>query len=143
LNGTRPNRNNNPLNIDYGPVARSHGAIGRDGPFAIFGSPAEGVDAAMVNFDRMTRHGSMPQYPTSKMTWDFWSGTAPLNALVTMHSPPGAPGQKIENDTKGMIRDITRGAHLNPGDNWGDLTDAQKLDFVHSYGRREGFKGNW
>jgi hypothetical protein len=143
LSGHIPNRDNNPLNIKYGDFAQGHGAIGRDGNFAIFGSPAGGFNAAMANFDRLTLEGSMPQYPISKKTVDFWTGTAPLNALVTMHSPPGAPGQKIENDTKGMIRDITRGAHLNPGDNWGDLTDAQKWDFVHSYGRREGFKGRW
>lgn len=103
LTGDRPTRNNNPLNITYGPFARSHGAIGRDGRFAIFGAPADGFDAAVANFDRMTWHGSMPQYPTSKMTWDFWSGTAPLNTLVRMWSPPR------ENDTKGMIREITRG----------------------------------
>jgi hypothetical protein len=138
LAGTIPNRDNNPLDVEYGALAQSHGAIGKDGKFAIFGSPADGFNAAMANLDRMTWHGSMPQSPPSKMTWDFWSGTAPLNALVTMSSPP-----TDNNDTGGMIRQITRGAHLNPGDNWGDLTDAQKLDFVHSYARREGYKGGW
>ena len=141
MSGAIPNRDNNPLDIKYGELARSHGAIGQDGQFAVFGSPADGFEAAAANFDRLTWHGKMPQYPTSEMTQDFWSGTAPLNTLVTMWSPPGPNGK--ENNTKGMIRDITQGAHLNPGDNWGDLTDAQKLDFMHSYARREGYKGGW
>ena len=46
----RPQRNNNPGNIEYGPFARSQGAIGREpeGRFAVFASPREGF-RALVN----------------------------------------------------------------------------------------------
>ena len=36
--GTRAWRNNNPGNIEYGPFARAHGAVGTDGRFAVFPS---------------------------------------------------------------------------------------------------------
>ena len=38
-------RNNNPGNIEYGPFARSHGATGSDGRFAIFPTPEQGIRA--------------------------------------------------------------------------------------------------
>jgi hypothetical protein len=43
--GSRSWRNNNPGNLGYGPFAIAHGAIGRDGRFAIFPSEAVGTDA--------------------------------------------------------------------------------------------------
>jgi hypothetical protein len=43
--GTRSYRNNNPGNIEYGPFARSAGAIGSDGRFAIFPSEEVGLQA--------------------------------------------------------------------------------------------------
>jgi hypothetical protein len=42
----RPDRNNNPGNIEYGPFAVAHGAIGSDGRFAIFPSNEAGEAAA-------------------------------------------------------------------------------------------------
>jgi hypothetical protein len=42
---TRGLRNNNPGNIEYGPFAKSHGATGTDGRFAIFPDSATGVSA--------------------------------------------------------------------------------------------------
>jgi hypothetical protein len=40
--GSRPVRNRNPANIEYGHFARAHGAIGTDGRFAIFPDEATG-----------------------------------------------------------------------------------------------------
>lgn len=43
--GSRPNRNNNPGDIEYGRFAIAHGATGTDGRFAIFPSLAIGYAA--------------------------------------------------------------------------------------------------
>jgi hypothetical protein len=43
--GSRSWRNNNPGNLEYGPFARAHGAIGTDGRYAIFPSVEVGTDA--------------------------------------------------------------------------------------------------
>lgn len=43
--GSRSWRNNNPGNIEYGPFAKAHGAIGTDGRFAIFPSETAGINA--------------------------------------------------------------------------------------------------
>lgn len=45
VGGTRSWRNNNPGNLEYGPFARQHGAIGTDGRFAIFPDEATGTAA--------------------------------------------------------------------------------------------------
>lgn len=45
ISGTRSTRNNNPGNIEYGPFARSQGAIGSDGRFAVFPSRQAGYKA--------------------------------------------------------------------------------------------------
>jgi len=45
VRGTRSTRNNNPGNIEYGSFARSHGAIGSDGRFAVFPSREAGFGA--------------------------------------------------------------------------------------------------
>lgn len=45
ISGTRSTRNNNPGNIEYGSFARSQGAIGSDGRFAVFPDRATGYKA--------------------------------------------------------------------------------------------------
>lgn len=45
ISGTRSTRNNNPGNIEYGKFARSQGAIGSDGRFAVFPDRATGFRA--------------------------------------------------------------------------------------------------
>lgn len=45
VKGTRPNKNNNPGDIEFGPFAKQHGATGSDGRFAIFPSAAAGFAA--------------------------------------------------------------------------------------------------
>jgi hypothetical protein len=42
---SRPRRNNNPGDIEYGRFALALGATGTDGRFAIFPSPVEGFEA--------------------------------------------------------------------------------------------------
>jgi hypothetical protein len=45
VKGSRPQRNNNPGDIEYGKFARAHGAIGTDGRFAIFPDAETGFAA--------------------------------------------------------------------------------------------------
>lgn len=42
---SRPRRNNNPGDIEYGRFAVAHGAVGSDGRFAKFPTPAAGFEA--------------------------------------------------------------------------------------------------
>jgi hypothetical protein len=48
--GTRPRRNNNPGDIEYGRFARAHGATGTDGRFAIFPTAEAGFAAMRALF---------------------------------------------------------------------------------------------
>lgn len=56
-------RNNNPGNIEYGPFARSQGATGSDGRFAVFPTPEKGIAALQaLQTQYETKHGlSTPQ----------------------------------------------------------------------------------
>jgi hypothetical protein len=51
--GSRPQRNNNPGDIEYGEFAQAHGATGGDPRFAIFPTPEIGYAAmkALLNTD--------------------------------------------------------------------------------------------
>lgn len=48
--GTRPNRNNNPGDIEYGKFAMAHGATSTDGRFAIFPDAGTGFKAMAALF---------------------------------------------------------------------------------------------
>jgi hypothetical protein len=45
LTGPRPIRNNNPGNLEFGPFAKSQGAVGSDGRYAVFPTPEIGQQA--------------------------------------------------------------------------------------------------
>jgi hypothetical protein len=45
LTGSRPIRNNNPGNLEYGPFAQSQGAVGSDGRYAVFPTKDTGWQA--------------------------------------------------------------------------------------------------
>ena len=45
IKGSRPERNNNPGDIEYGKFSKAHGAIAGDPRFAIFLTPEEGYAA--------------------------------------------------------------------------------------------------
>lgn len=48
--GSRPNRNNNPGDIEYGRFAIAHGAVGTDDRFAIFSNASAGFAAMAALF---------------------------------------------------------------------------------------------
>lgn len=56
-NNSRGARNNNPGNIEYGPFARSMGAIGSDGRFAIFPDLQTGTQALATLMSSYQRRG--------------------------------------------------------------------------------------
>lgn len=88
--GTRSWRNNNPGNIEYGPFARAHGAIGTDGRFAIFPDEATGTAAQAALLDT-------PSY--NSMT---------LAKAINTYAPPG------ENDTRAYIASVAARLGLDP-----------------------------
>ena len=89
--GTRPNRNNNPGDIEYGAFARAHGATGSDGRFAIFPNAAAGF-AAMAAL--LLRH---------------YQGLTVAQAL-NKYAPP------IENATNVYLSHVCEWAGVQPGD---------------------------
>lgn len=83
-------RNNNPGNIEYGPVAAANGAIGHDGRFAIFPDMATGFRA---------QQAVMYNKAKNKQT---------LAQAITSYAPPG------ENDTAAYIANVSRLTGIQP-----------------------------
>lgn len=54
---SRPRRNNNPGDIEYGRFAEGHGATGSDGRFAIFPTAEAGFGAMRVLFEAPSYRG--------------------------------------------------------------------------------------
>jgi hypothetical protein len=117
--GTRPWRNNNPGNIsfDSGGYAKSQGAIGTDGRYAIFPTPADGM-AACKNL----LFGTGSKY--SKLT---------IQATINRYAP------SHENDTERYIRDVTKATGTTPDTILKDLTDSQRDVLLKTIYRVEGF----
>ena len=91
VKGTRPNRNNNPGDIEDGPFARKHGAIGSDGRFARFGTAAAGF-AAMAALLRMHYRGLT------------------IRAALNKYAPP------VENATDIYLEHVCEWANVHPDD---------------------------
>lgn len=120
--GNHPNRDNNPLDLRSGPVTKANGAIGKDKGFGIFPNSDTGIKAAVINMDRLNRN---PPF----------NGKATLAQLITKWSP-----KEDHNDTAKMIRMIPSAAGLKSDDLWSNLTPVKKEQFVHEYGKYEGFR---
>lgn len=83
VEGTRNWRNNNPGNLEYGPFAKSMGAIGTDGRFAVFPSYDAGRSA------KENLIFSSPNYKD-----------LPLSAAISRYAP------SFENDTQGYLNQV-------------------------------------
>ena len=92
-------RNNNPGNIKYGKWAVSHGAVGRDGPFAVFPDMATG-QAAM----------------SALLNGYYAGGKQTISGIVSKW----APGS--ENNTAGYIASVSKQTGIGANDH---LTRAQ------------------
>ncbi|PRH86931.1 hypothetical protein C5L14_16730 [Labrys okinawensis] len=111
--GSRSWRNRNPGNIEYGPFARSHGAIGSDGRFAIF--PSEDV-------------GTRAQ---ESLLFDS-KGYRNLTLAQAIHR--WAPG--FENDVPAYIRAMG----LDPNTKMSDFSPEQRRQLLANMRKHEGWK---
>lgn len=92
-------RNNNPGNIEYGPFARSMGAIGSNGKFAIFPSQAAGLNAM------------------SQLLGSYASkGIHSIRGAISRWAPSN------ENNTEAYVSAVSQGLGISPDANV-DLTD--------------------
>lgn len=91
--GSRPQRNNNPGDLEYGKFARAHGATGCDGRFAIFASIRDGYKAMAAllasAYCGMTIEDALNKYapPVENNTNVYlsnvcgWTGLAPTDII--------------------------------------------------------------
>jgi hypothetical protein len=99
--GTRPNRNHNPGDIEYGPFAIANGATGTDGRFAIFADDATGFAAMAAllaeHYAGMTIEAALNKYapPVENQTNVYlqrvceWTGLQPTDIISEYLDLPG------------------------------------------------------
>ena len=115
--GSRNWRNNNPGNIEYGDFAKSHGAIGTDGRFAVFPSYDSGRSA--------------------KESLLFESGgykDKTIAGAIARYAPPS------ENNTGAYIGAVASAAGVSPTTRLADLNPQQRGAMLDAMQKVEGFK---
>lgn len=115
--GSRNWRNNNPGNIEYGPFARSMGAIGTDGRFAVFPSYEAGRKAK----EKLLFEGKGYRGKT-------------LAQAISRYAPPS------ENNTSSYIAQVAKAAGVNPNTPLSQLTPVQRKAMLDAMERVEGFR---
>lgn len=115
--GTRAWRNNNPGNIEYGSFAKSQGAIGSDGRFAVFPSYEEGRKAkANLLFESKGYAGKT------------------IAQAISRYAP------SFENDTASYARAVANAAGVTVDTPMSQLSAAQRESVLNAMERVEGFK---
>lgn len=115
--GTRAWRNNNPGNIEYGSFAKSHGAVGTDGRFAVFPSYEAGRKAKeALLFESKGYRGKT------------------LRQAINRYAPP------VENDTGAYVAAVARGAGVAPDTPLSAMTAKQRQLMLDAMERVEGFR---
>lgn len=115
--GTRAWRNNNPGNIEFGPFARSQGAVGTDGRFAIFPSYQAGRKAkAALIFDGSAYRGLS------------------ISDAINRYAPPS------ENDSAAYAAQVASAAGVSTDAIMGDLSASQREAVLDAMERVEGFR---
>jgi hypothetical protein len=114
--GTRSWRDNNPGNIEYGSFARSHGAIGTDGRFAIFPDAQTGRNALTALLGTRSYQGLTVQ------------------GAIARFAPP------TENNTTAYTNSIRRQTGLDPNTSMRSLTPAQLRAVTDAIQRHEGWR---
>ena len=121
-----PVRDNNPLDMQWGPTARANGAIGKDGKTAVFPNADQGYAAAARRMDTIaSTYSKVHNQPDGS-----------LGMITYVWSPPSDL-----NDTEGMIKDISARTGLDRNTQWNSLSESQKISFAKAYAWREGYKG--
>jgi hypothetical protein len=114
--GVRNWRNNNPGNLEYGPFAKSKGAIGTDGRFAVFATLEDGLRAKK----------------------DLVFGPRYINLSIqdalNKYAPPS------ENNTTAYIQSVVKATGVAPETALKSLTPSQQTAFLDAINRVEGFK---
>lgn len=114
--GARPWRNNNPGNVSAGSYARSKGAVGSDGRFAVFPTLDLGMDAK-----RDLIFG--PHYINLS-----------IRDAISKYAPP------VENNTALYIQKVTQATGTTPETKVSDLNNTQREQFLKTISQVEGFK---
>jgi hypothetical protein len=112
--GVRNWRNNNPGNLEYGDFAKSIGAVGSDGRFAVFPTLEMG-ERAQESLIFGPRYSSLS-----------------LEQALYRYAPPG------ENDTEGYIKSITSTLGISRNTIMADISNRDALLEVMK--KHEGFK---
>lgn len=115
--GSRNWRNNNPGNLEYGEFAKSQGAIGSDGRFAVFGSYEQGRAAK----ETLLFEGSKYKGLT-------------IGEAIKKYAPPN------ENNTGRYIKTVTKAIGRNSNTPLEDLTTEQRTAMMNAMEKVEGFK---
>lgn len=114
--GTRASRNNNPGNIEYGNYARTKGAIGTDGRFAVFSTPQQGIQAMK----------------------DLVFGPNYAGKTISQAIEKYAPS--FENDSKAYAATVAAAAGVEVSTPTSSLTEVQKDKMIEAMTRVEGGK---
>lgn len=117
LEGARNWRNNNPGNIEYGDFAKSLGAVGTDGRFAVFPSYEAGRQAKeQLIF-------SSPRY--QNLT---------LEQAISRYAPPN------ENNTSAYLNQVVRGSGIPASTLMSQIPASARPGILNTMERVEGFK---
>ena len=116
--GVRNWRNNNPGNLEMGAFARSFGAVGSDGRFAVFPTLADGTKAK-----EELLFGSKSKYANLSIT-----------DALNRYAPPN------ENNTAAYIKSVASAVGVDPGTILNKLDSGQRLQMLEAISRVEGFK---
>ena len=115
--GSRNWRNNNPGNLEYGEFAKSQGAIGSDGRFAVFANYEQGRAAK----ETLLFEGSKYKGLT-------------IGEAIKRYAPPK------ENNTGRYIKTVTKAIGRNANTPLEDLTREQRTAMMNAMEKVEGFK---
>lgn len=114
--GSRSWRNNNPGNIEFGPFAERHGAVGSDGRFAIFPSEEAG-------------RGAMES---------LLFGPSYVNLSISDAIGRYAPASD-NNDVGAYVESVANATGLAPDTTLSSMTPEQRSAFVDAMIRHEGW----
>jgi hypothetical protein len=113
LGGPRPIRNNNPGNLEYGQFAISQGAVGSDGRYAVFPTPAIGQQAKI-----------------NLLKTDTYQDLTIGNAF-NRYAPPG--------ENPNYLRDLQNYTGFNLGRNMSSLSDSEFNTLISAVAKIEGY----
>ena len=115
--GTRAWRNNNPGNIEYGNFAKSQGAIGTDGRFAIFPDYESGRGAKEKLLFGTNSYKNLT-----------------LSSAINRYAP------SFENNTSAYITNVATSAGVSPGTKMSNIPISARTKILDAFERQEGFR---